>query len=208
MHVYKSGFTIVELLIVIVVIGILAAIVTVAFNGVRQRAEDTSMAAAVSQVATLIKTYKAQENKWPEGMPDSDREDFRCIGDNYPAKGIFTEGACHYIQLGSDSLAQGTPATTLLQDLRKVGTVSSFPYTEAGGGAFYAEDPSVAIQVRLRGMAVTFQEVEAGEVHAVILYGIGGSTCPAGDSSILNFDDVPEGFYASGNVCRRVIAHL
>lgn len=37
----KSGFTIVELLIVIVVIGILAAITIVAYNGVQQRARDT-----------------------------------------------------------------------------------------------------------------------------------------------------------------------
>ena len=34
----KSGFTIVELLIVIVVIGILAAITIVAYNGIQSRA--------------------------------------------------------------------------------------------------------------------------------------------------------------------------
>ncbi len=38
----QSGFTIVELLIVIVVIGILAAITIVAFNGVQERARVTS----------------------------------------------------------------------------------------------------------------------------------------------------------------------
>jgi prepilin-type N-terminal cleavage/methylation domain-containing protein len=39
----KSGFTIVELLIVIVVIGILAAITIVAYNGIQDRANDTSV---------------------------------------------------------------------------------------------------------------------------------------------------------------------
>lgn len=43
------GFTIVEHLIVIVVIGILAAIVIVAFNGVQQKARDMSREADISQ---------------------------------------------------------------------------------------------------------------------------------------------------------------
>lgn len=40
----QNGFTIVELLIVIVVIGILAAIVIVAFNGVQTRAQNAQKA--------------------------------------------------------------------------------------------------------------------------------------------------------------------
>ena len=37
----NTGFTIVELLIVIVIIGILAAITIVAYNGIQNRANDT-----------------------------------------------------------------------------------------------------------------------------------------------------------------------
>lgn len=48
----SKGFTIVELLIVIVVIGILAAIVIVAFNGVQSRARDTERK---SEIATFVK---------------------------------------------------------------------------------------------------------------------------------------------------------
>lgn len=50
----KSGFTIVELLVVIVVIGILAAITIVAFNGVSTRAMDTKIKSLASSVGKSL----------------------------------------------------------------------------------------------------------------------------------------------------------
>jgi len=52
-----SGFTIVELLIVIVVIGILAGITIVAYNGVQNRAKAGAAQSAASQAAKKIATY-------------------------------------------------------------------------------------------------------------------------------------------------------
>jgi prepilin-type N-terminal cleavage/methylation domain-containing protein len=52
----QKGFTIVELLIVIVVIGILAAITIVAYNGVTQRAQEAKIS---SDVANLVKAVIA-----------------------------------------------------------------------------------------------------------------------------------------------------
>ena len=43
-HKRRTGFTIVELLIVIVIIAILAAITIVAYNGLQQRARDSQRA--------------------------------------------------------------------------------------------------------------------------------------------------------------------
>ena len=56
----QRGFTIVELLIVIVVIGILAAITIVAYNGIQARASDSRIKAAADQVskaAYLFNSY-------------------------------------------------------------------------------------------------------------------------------------------------------
>ncbi|HET8884028.1 MAG TPA: type II secretion system protein [Candidatus Saccharimonadales bacterium] len=61
----QTGFTIVELLIVIVVIGILAAITIVAYNGVQQRANNTARISAASQVIKLIESYKVVNNAYP-----------------------------------------------------------------------------------------------------------------------------------------------
>lgn len=65
-----AGFTIVELLIVIVVIGILAAIVIVAFNGVQTRANDTAVRADLSQVAKKLELFIAEYGTYPVSLAD------------------------------------------------------------------------------------------------------------------------------------------
>lgn len=58
----QRGFTIVELLIVIVVIGILAAITIVAFNGVQQRARQASVQSDAKQAATKLAAFSIENN--------------------------------------------------------------------------------------------------------------------------------------------------
>lgn len=61
----RSGFTLVELLIVIVVIGILAAITLVAYNGVTSRANDSSEKTSVSQFQQLLELYNGENGMYP-----------------------------------------------------------------------------------------------------------------------------------------------
>jgi prepilin-type N-terminal cleavage/methylation domain-containing protein len=58
----ERGFTIVELLIVIVVIAILAAIVIVAYNGIQNRAKTQSANASASAIQKKIEAYAAANN--------------------------------------------------------------------------------------------------------------------------------------------------
>lgn len=61
----RKGFTLVELLIVIVIIAILAAITVVAYNGIQKRAKDTSlrsdMASASKTVSLWMVDHSIQE---------------------------------------------------------------------------------------------------------------------------------------------------
>jgi prepilin-type N-terminal cleavage/methylation domain-containing protein len=57
-----SGFTIVELLIVVVVIAILAAITIVSYNGITNRSKDSAAALAAKQAGTKIQTYAVQNS--------------------------------------------------------------------------------------------------------------------------------------------------
>lgn len=61
----QKGFTIVELLIVIVVIGILAALVLNTFSGVQRRARDTERQTDINSVATQLEVYYNDNGKYP-----------------------------------------------------------------------------------------------------------------------------------------------
>ena len=58
----KQGFTIVELLIVIVVIGILAAITIVAYNGITARANTAKAQSAANMLAKKAEAYAADDS--------------------------------------------------------------------------------------------------------------------------------------------------
>ena len=61
----QKGFTIVELLIVIVVIGILAAITIVAYNGIQSRAKDARLQAALANKMKAVAAEEVDTQKPP-----------------------------------------------------------------------------------------------------------------------------------------------
>jgi general secretion pathway protein G len=65
----QKGFTIVELLIVIVVIGILAAITIVAYNGVQDRTRFAKAQSDLSSLNKAILMYYADNGKYPSPTP-------------------------------------------------------------------------------------------------------------------------------------------
>ena len=61
----QKGFTIVELLIVIVVIGILAALVVTTYSGIQAKARDSKRKTDLQALQTQIEAYYAENNAYP-----------------------------------------------------------------------------------------------------------------------------------------------
>lgn len=61
----NQGFTIVELLIVIVVIGILAALVITTYNGIQQKARNTERTTDINAVQGQLEAYYAEKGTYP-----------------------------------------------------------------------------------------------------------------------------------------------
>ncbi len=62
----KSGFTIVELLIVVVVIAILAAVTIVGYTGISQRAKESAIKSALSSAAKQLGIYSTDNGIYPQ----------------------------------------------------------------------------------------------------------------------------------------------
>lgn len=77
----EKGFTIVELLIVIVIIGILAAITIVAYNGIQARASNSRVQSDIKNVQRIVEAYNAVNGSYPStGSLSTIRSDTNCTG--------------------------------------------------------------------------------------------------------------------------------
>ena len=153
----REGFTIVELLIVIVVIAILAAITVVAFNGIRDRAQASQAAAQLDQARKKVRLYYTENSAYPSTMAAAGVNDtngtvytitpigssycisvstsgktYRVIGDSQDA----TIGAC---QAGTINLALNAAATSSLPAVS--GRLISEVTNGITNGSYFESDP-------------------------------------------------------------------
>ena len=86
----NKAFTIVELLIVIVVIAILAAISVVAYNGIQNRVNDSAIQSDLAAAKKKLELYKAENDDYPRGpYGNTTNENELTASDINPSKEIY-----------------------------------------------------------------------------------------------------------------------
>ncbi len=64
----NKGFTLVELLIVIAIIGVLASLLMVNFVGIRQRARDAQRKSDLRQIQSALELYRSDQGEYPKTL--------------------------------------------------------------------------------------------------------------------------------------------
>jgi general secretion pathway protein G len=98
----RKAFSLVELLIVISVLGIMAAIVLPTLQDHSQKAKEAAAKDNLRILRTAIELYAAQHNDVPPGYPDGDT-------DGVPAAMTFAWQVCMASNANGRTAAQGTP---------------------------------------------------------------------------------------------------
>lgn len=138
----QTGFTIVELLIVIVVIGILAAITIVAYNGIQTRAQNTQRINEIQNWKKIFEVYRAHYGQYP-AMVDGQY----CLGTGFLVGGGGVRRCRDYAGTGTTSIEESSNSA-LMTELSKVATLprpSNLPANGTVGP--YAEYSSSTITI-------------------------------------------------------------
>lgn len=123
------GFTIVELLIVIVVIAILTTVVTVAYRGMQARARDSVKIATVNKLTKALEMYYLDNGRYP-GLQDGSGIEGACgsLTDNW--------GWCDRMKSLADALAPYLTVDPVSLSSFTTGTTYYYYYNSSGNDNF------------------------------------------------------------------------
>lgn len=89
----RKGFTLIELIVVIAILGILAAVLIPRFTGFTEKARATEALVDAKQIATALDSYYAENDAWPADDAANDIVLALAFGGDVAAHGDWTAAA-------------------------------------------------------------------------------------------------------------------
>lgn len=90
----RSGFTLVEIMVVVVIIGILAGIVVGSFTGHADEARMQATKASIANISTQIDLFRIQQGRYPNSLDElvNKPSDAKTWGGGYMKNGVPLDG--------------------------------------------------------------------------------------------------------------------
>ena len=110
----KKGFTLIEILVVVAILGILASIVTFMVSGYRESARDTARVTDLQELSLALSLYRDAHGSYPADLSDlvpdfSSTEPVDPLGNPYTYE-VLGSPPAHYLLLTEFENADNVPA--------------------------------------------------------------------------------------------------
>lgn len=171
------GFTLVEMIVVVIVIAILAMITIVAYNGAQMRAKNSQWATSLASWTKVIQLYKINTGKWP-----STGAYWSCLGNSFPASDGFASNECHRTD------PAGTYSASVMSSLMTGLTQQVGSLPDSNLSLVYAYDTANSRGSYVRGLVYQFSTTDTQPF--IDYYQMGaGAQCIAGDTLAFTYNN-------------------
>jgi prepilin-type N-terminal cleavage/methylation domain-containing protein len=175
------GFTLIEIIVVVVVIGILAAISIVVYTGVQDRAKNTQLLSVFDAYDKALKIYYSNTGTYPESPGDINS----CVGGGYTATADFGENECQK--------RNGLPATTVRSvfDTALASVLGDEKPAVNPATSYSGPNPNDGSPLKVRGLLYNGGQNLPGSYVAVMFYYMRGThSCGRGTALHANVGGV------------------
>ena len=188
-NIWSAGFTIIELLIVIVVIGILARLTFVVYKNITGKAQATVTKNIVQQYTKALAGYKIQNDSYPDidSLSDIQASAGVCLGTGYEGNGC------------GSNFGQGKESAQFNQLMKEfIGTVPDIrPHTTS----YHFDELNITLNgIILQHLYADDQTLDEQPIHAyAITYSLDEPDAECIGGEVLKVGSIPGTNYITGN---------
>lgn len=134
----RAGFTIVEILVVVIVIGILVGVVVVSYNGAQIKAENAKTSQAVSQYVKAVTSYAVRNGAYPISTTSG------CLGTVAACARVSGAATCFSVGAIVADTALATTIATEINPAPEPSAQTMTCSTNQYKGAYYAKNDTTS----------------------------------------------------------------